>query len=125
MRYKVAIIKKFAAAHYIPGHKGKCKNLHGHTYKAKVTVSSNVLDELGMVIDFETLKKYVNEIIHQFDHQVLNDLLDFKEKTTTAENLAEIISKKLTKKLSNLKVLVESVEIWESDDTVAIYSNTS
>lgn len=64
----------FETGHALYGYDGKCKNVHGHSYKLSVTVigtpisdSSNV--KLGMVIDFGDLKKIVaSEIVDKFDH---------------------------------------------------------
>ncbi len=64
----------FETGHALYGYDGKCKNLHGHSYKLSVTVvgtpisdSSNV--KFGMVIDFGDLKKIVtSEIVDKFDH---------------------------------------------------------
>ena len=63
----------FETGHALYGYDGKCKNVHGHSYKLSVTVigkpisdSSNV--KFGMVIDFSDLKKIVkaNEKIVSF-----------------------------------------------------------
>lgn len=64
----------FETGHALYGYDGKCRNVHGHSYKLSVTVigtpisdSSNV--KFGMVIDFSDLKKIVkNEIVDVFDH---------------------------------------------------------
>jgi len=64
----------FETGHALYGYDGKCKNVHGHSYKLSVTVigkpitdSSNV--KYGMVIDFGDLKKIVKEeIVDVFDH---------------------------------------------------------
>lgn len=64
----------FETGHALYGYDGKCKNIHGHSYKLSVTVigkpitdTSNV--KLGMVIDFGDLKKIVkDEIVDPFDH---------------------------------------------------------
>ena len=64
----------FETGHALYGYDGKCKNVHGHSYKLSVTVigtpisdSSNV--KYGMVIDFGDLKKIVaSEIVDKFDH---------------------------------------------------------
>ena len=64
----------FETGHALYGYDGKCKNVHGHSYKLSVTVigkpitdNSNV--KFGMVIDFTDLKKIVKEeIVDQFDH---------------------------------------------------------
>jgi len=64
----------FETGHALYGYDGKCKNVHGHSYKLSVTVigtpigdSNNV--KYGMVIDFGDLKKIVSsEIVNKFDH---------------------------------------------------------
>lgn len=67
----------FETAHALYGYDGKCKNIHGHSYKLFVTVKGNPIQEsknpkYGMVIDFGDIKKIVNsEIIDVFDHTIL------------------------------------------------------
>jgi len=69
----------FEAAHALYGYDGKCKNIHGHSYKLSVCVLGKPIDDAthiknGMVMDFGDLKKLVNtEIVTVFDHAtVLN-----------------------------------------------------
>ena len=64
----------FETGHALYGYDGKCRNIHGHSYKLSVTVigkpisdSSNV--KYVMVIDLGDLKKIVKkEIVDVFDH---------------------------------------------------------
>ena len=73
---KIRITKQFSfeTGHALYGYDGKCRNVHGHSYKLRVTVigepiadSSNV--KFGMVIDFTDLKKIVlEEVVDVFDH---------------------------------------------------------
>lgn len=73
---KIRITKQFdfETGHALYGYDGKCRNVHGHSYKLSVTVigtpiedSSNV--KYGMVIDFKDLKVIVqDEIVDKFDH---------------------------------------------------------
>ncbi|WP_291098729.1 MULTISPECIES: 6-pyruvoyl trahydropterin synthase family protein [unclassified Flavobacterium] len=73
---KIRITKKFSfeTGHALYGYDGKCKNVHGHSYKLSVTViGTPIVDrsdvKFGMVIDFTDLKKIViEEIVDQFDH---------------------------------------------------------
>ncbi|MDG2436271.1 MAG: 6-carboxytetrahydropterin synthase [Polaribacter sp.] len=64
----------FETGHALYGYDGKCKNVHGHSYKLSVTVSGEPIKDnthvkFGMVIDFSDLKKIVNEeIVDVFDH---------------------------------------------------------
>jgi len=64
----------FETGHALYGYDGKCRNVHGHSYKLSVTVLGTPIDDntnvkYGMVIDFSDLKKIVKEeIVDQFDH---------------------------------------------------------
>lgn len=64
----------FETGHALYGYDGKCKNVHGHSYKLSVTVIGKPITEssevkYGMVIDFSDLKKIVKEeVVDVFDH---------------------------------------------------------
>jgi len=72
----VRVTKKFdfEMAHALDWHDGKCKNLHGHTYKLIISLKGNINQELnqtnnGMVIDFGAVKDLVkNLVVDRFDH---------------------------------------------------------
>lgn len=74
----------FDAAHQLPHHDGKCRNLHGHTYSVTVRLTGRVQGYLrdpkgaqqvnpehGMVLDYRTMKEVVKPIIDQLDHSFL------------------------------------------------------
>lgn len=73
---KIRITKQFdfETGHALYGYDGKCKNVHGHSYKLSVTVIGSPISDTnnvkyGMVIDFGDLKKIVKtEIVDVFDH---------------------------------------------------------
>ncbi|HLV38397.1 6-carboxytetrahydropterin synthase [Xanthomarina sp.] len=73
---KIRITKQFTfeTGHALYGYDGKCKNVHGHSYKLFVTVIGEPIEDstnvkYGMVIDFGDLKKIVkDEIVDVFDH---------------------------------------------------------
>ncbi|MFT5762432.1 MAG: 6-pyruvoyltetrahydropterin/6-carboxytetrahydropterin synthase [Polaribacter sp.] len=64
----------FETGHALYGYDGKCKNVHGHSYKLSVTVIGKPITDssevkYGMVIDFSDLKKIVKEeVVDVFDH---------------------------------------------------------
>lgn len=72
----IRITKQFSfeTGHALYGYDGKCKNVHGHSYRLDVTVfgqpiSDNTHVKFGMVIDFSDLKKIIKEeIVDVFDH---------------------------------------------------------
>lgn len=73
---KIRITKQFTfeTGHALYGYDGKCKNVHGHSYKLSVTVIGSPITDTanvkyGMVIDFGDLKKIVkHHIVDVFDH---------------------------------------------------------
>ena len=77
----------FEAAHALEGYDGKCREIHGHSYRLFVTVIGEpITDEnspkLGMVMDFGDLKRMVNgEIVERLDHAFV------MRRTAHAENL--------------------------------------
>ena len=76
MDHNIRITKQFSfeTGHALYGYDGKCKNVHGHSYKLSVTVIGKPITDhtnvkFGMVIDFGDLKKIVKEeIVNVFDH---------------------------------------------------------
>jgi 6-pyruvoyltetrahydropterin/6-carboxytetrahydropterin synthase len=82
---KIRITKlfDFEMAHALEGHDGLCCNIHGHSYKLRVTVIGTPVDNCkspknGMLIDFSDLKRIVKEtVIDLYDHAlVLNNTTD-------------------------------------------------
>ena len=84
----------FDAAHMLSGYSGKCRNLHGHTYRLEVDVRGEP-DESGMVLDFFELKKCMNEAADRFDHAFLYD-----ERSETERELASFLEKRGLKTVS-------------------------
>ena len=93
---KIRITKQFSfeTGHALYGYDGKCKNVHGHSYKLSVTVIGNPITDgnhvkFGMVIDFTDLKKIVKEeIVDVFDHATV-----FNKTTPHVELARELASR--------------------------------
>lgn len=84
---RVLVSKEFTfdAAHHLHAYEGKCKNLHGHTYKVVIGISG-IPDKTGITLDFGVIKAiWKNEIEIYLDHQYLNETLP--PMNTTAENM--------------------------------------
>ena len=103
----------FEAAHFIYNHPGKCRNLHGHSYKLFVSLEGQVNPETGMIIDFDDLSKVVQKVIQQLDHRFLNDLIPL----STAENISAWIWDQLKPELPGLHQL----ELFETTDNCVIH----
>jgi 6-pyruvoyltetrahydropterin/6-carboxytetrahydropterin synthase len=83
---------------------GSCNNpnYHGHNYNLIVTVSGELNEETGYLIDMKDLSKIIEtEIENRFDHKNLNlDTVEFINLNPTAENIAVVIWRLLRAKIA-------------------------
>lgn len=117
--FEIIIKGNIAAAHFLRGYEGKCKDLHGHTWKVEVVVTAETLDKIGMVADFRVLKKRLKEFLRGADHVCLNDLPYFQNVNPTTENIARYVYREFGKALAPLKI--KEVRAWESDISGVVY----
>ncbi|SDJ84007.1 6-carboxytetrahydropterin synthase QueD [Sediminibacillus albus] len=119
---RVLVSKEFTfdSAHHLHCYEGKCKNLHGHTYRVVFGISGYT-DEIGMVIDFGDIKVLWKEEIEVYlDHRYLNETLPAMN--TTAENIVVWIYEKMAAALreridSNLRL--EYIKLYETPGSFA------
>jgi 6-pyruvoyltetrahydropterin/6-carboxytetrahydropterin synthase len=66
---KIIVHAKFHTGHRQLGYPGKCKFVHGHTWRGTVTVSAEAFprDELDMSLDFGDIK----DVMRFLDHKML------------------------------------------------------
>ena len=100
---------------------GECERLHGHNWNVQVSIASEKLNDLGMVIDFKDLKKKTNTLMDRFDHQYLNEVPPFTELNPTTENIARYIFDELSRIINTDLVKVSKVTVWESPNCCASY----
>jgi 6-pyruvoyltetrahydropterin/6-carboxytetrahydropterin synthase len=123
--YEVTVEDSFAAGHYLRDYKGKCENPHGHNYKVRVTLRGKELDKAGLLLDFKDLKEVMKSVIERLDHQMLNEVEPFTVLNPSAENLARYFYEQAGTRLKSLtqgRVSIGDVTIWETDTTTARYS---
>ena len=123
---RVMVSKEFTfdAAHHLHCYEGKCKNLHGHTYKVVFGISGYV-DEVGLTIDFGDIKEiWKQEIEIYLDHRYLNETLP--PMNTTAENMVVWIFEKMEEALQQDErqlqykgARVEFVRLYETPTSYA------
>jgi 6-pyruvoyltetrahydropterin/6-carboxytetrahydropterin synthase len=122
--FQVTVEDSFAAGHYLRNYRGKCENPHGHNYKVRVTLQGHELDKAGLLLDFKDLKETMKLVIDRLDHQMINDLEPFTSINPSAENIAQYFYRQTTDHLvrvTNGRVSVKEVTIWETDTTTATY----
>jgi len=108
--YRLRIESRFDAAHKLVGYQGKCSRLHGHTWKVEVFVIGEKLDNIGILVDFKTLRDKLEQITEKLDHSFLNDLKEIG--SPTSENISKYIFQNLRGLPKAVKL--EKVRVWES-----------
>jgi 6-pyruvoyltetrahydropterin/6-carboxytetrahydropterin synthase len=103
---------------------GKCNNpnYHGHNYELVASVTGEIDQETGFVMDVKILKDLIkSEVEDAFDHKNLNlDVPEFKDLNPTAENIVVVIYNKLKSKLDD-KLDLEVI-LYETPRNFVSYS---
>lgn len=133
--YYITKVFRFPIGHRLSkiGETNKCSFLHGHNFSLEVRVKSYNLNEKDMVMDFSDLKKLVNEIIDFWDHAMFlneNDNTPVEncnvhrfDGDPTAEVLCRYLFNEIEGRLPT-GIHVDSVSIWETDDSKATYKES-
>ncbi|WP_287585488.1 6-carboxytetrahydropterin synthase [Candidatus Borrarchaeum sp.] len=122
--FEIKVQDSFDACHFLVNTNTQCDNLHGHRWTVWVTFRSDELSSKGWVINFTLVKKWLKEVLQDFDHNVLNYFLD----QPTAENLCYVVFRHLHFRLydyngnSDMQIILKKVEIAETPGNTASYS---
>lgn len=113
-------IFKFEAAHSLPLYKGKCHNLHGHSYKLEIEVSGGIhndqMQDHGMILDFGRLKSVIQPLIDKIDHTILNSTYQYP----TAENMVQEMAWEVNQLLMKEEgTWLTRLRLWETDTSWA------
>ena len=123
--FEVTVEETFAAGHALRNYHGKCENVHGHNYKVRASLEGEQLDEAGLLVDFNDVKRVLNEIIDRVDHKFLNDVAPFDTLNPSAENMARWFFEEMEKILAaapaRTGARLAEVRVWETDTSVAAY----
>ena len=137
---KIAKNFRWEMAHRLQCHKGKCYNMHGHSYKMQVEFEGNINSNTGMVLDYFDVKDIVAPLVDELDHTVviyekdtillekifeLNSAHIIVPFETTAENLVRYFLEKISqanlpKEIKKIKVRVCETENTYAEDEIKL-----
>lgn len=130
---KIAKEFKWEMGHRLTFHHGKCKNLHGHSYRCMIELSGKP-DENGMLLDYYDLKKIIDPIIEKLDHSFMvyekdYELIDVLDKLnsnkvvvdfeSTAENICTYLLNEIKKTSLPSNIEGIKVRVLETENTYA------
>ena len=108
-RTRVTCTFGFEAAHRLAWHTGRCRNLHGHSYRLDVSVEGP-LDANGVVLDFDTLQDVVRtQVVDRWDHRDLNEVLE--------NPTAELLALRAWELLTGAGLDLAALRLWETSDS--------
>ncbi len=119
--FTLCVKDSFAAAHRLIGYKGKCEELHGHNFTVEIFISGESLGDDGMLIDFQTIKRHLANILDVLDHKYINEIPFFAERASSAEYIAMYIFSEMERCMEGERVSVRKVRVWESERAYASY----
>jgi 6-pyruvoyltetrahydropterin/6-carboxytetrahydropterin synthase len=123
---------RFCYGHRLLNYDGKCRHLHGHNGRVVITLQSDRLDALGMVVDFSQIKRVVHGWIDaNLDHRMIlhkddpalphlkaqGEPVFVIDVNPTAESIARLIFEFA----QSQGFPVVEVKLWETDDSCAVF----
>lgn len=137
MAHKLTKSFRFESAHRLcKGYKGKCSNIHGHSWNGHIELECKSLDEFDMGVDFKLMGEFIKAIEKEYDHKLIlckddTELIDLCSRNEwavlvtkdnpTCETLAGIIYRDAELYFSALPIRVKSVRIEETCTTSCTY----
>ena len=79
------------------------RRIHGHSYRAEVTIQGIPDQKTGMIIDLTIFENILEEVRGKLDHRFLDEINDLGP--ATLENLSEWIWNKLENSLEGLAMV--------------------
>ena len=117
----VSVETHFWASHQLTLPDGSKEPLHSHNFSVTADVGSDMLSNMGLVMDFRRLKAMLDNIVAEFDNVTLDSIDYFGQNNSTAENVAKYIYEKLRPGLPK-DVKLEAVSVAEGPGCLAKFA---
>ena len=121
--FTISVETHFWASHQLVLPEGSKEPGHNHNWSVTADLSSEKLDSMAVVMDFQKLKAMVDNIVAKFDNRALNEISYFKQNSPSAENVAKYIYEKLLIKLPK-GVKLQSIRVVEEQGCSAKFSES-
>jgi len=120
--FEVAYETTFCATHVLHEAGKPIEPQHGHDWRVEVVAAGESLDRLGVVVDFEHLKKAVGEVCGRFHYGDLTSHPDFAGQSPSAEAVARYFFREVKTAMGSEGRHLSRVRVWEAPGCSATYS---
>jgi len=121
--FTISVETSFWASHQLVLPEGSKEPVHHHNWLVSADVSSDKLNSMAVVMDFQELKAMVDDIVSEFDNMALNEISYFRQNNPSAENVAKYIYEKLRAKLPE-GVKLQNIRVVEEPGCAANFSES-
>jgi 6-pyruvoyltetrahydropterin/6-carboxytetrahydropterin synthase len=122
LMFEVAYETTFCATHVLHDAGKPIEPQHGHDWRVEVVAAGESLDRLGVVVDFEHLKKAIGEICGRFHYGDLTSHPDFTGQSPSAEAVARHFFREVRAAMGPEGRHLSRVRVWEAPGCSATYS---
>ena len=111
--FTISVERHFRASHQLILPDGSKEPVHDHDWVVTASLSSEKLNNMGVVMDFRALKAMIDKTVAGFDYTALESTGYFQQNNPSAENVAKYIYEKLRielpegVKLRNIRIVEE------------------
>ena len=111
--FTVSVERHFHASHQLTLPDGSKEPVHSHDWVVNADLSSEKLNNMGIVMDFRELQAMIDKTVAEFHNKALESIGYFQQNNPSAENVAKYIYEKLLielpegVKLQNIRVMEE------------------
>ena len=120
--FEVAYETTFCATHVLHDDGNPIEPQHGHDWRVEVVAAGEALDRLGVVVDFEHLKKAVGEICGRFHYGDITSHPGFADQSPSAEAVARYFFDEVKTAMGAEGRHLRRVRVWEAPGCSATYS---
>lgn len=119
--FEVAYETTFCATHRLTDGERPIEPLHGHDWRVEAVAAGESLDRIGVVVDFEILKRVVGEVASRFHYKDINEHPAFAGRSPSAEAVARYFFEEVRKGLAVGGGALRRVRVWEAPGCSATY----
>ena len=119
--FEVAYETTFCATHRLTQDGKPIEPLHGHDWRVEAVAAGEALDRVGVVVDFEVLKKVVGEVAARFHYKDVNQHPAFGAQSPSAEAVARYFFEEVRNGMGAEGKRLRRVRVWEAPGCSASY----
>jgi 6-pyruvoyltetrahydropterin/6-carboxytetrahydropterin synthase len=120
MSFEVGIAGNVRASHVMPGRPPPEGDRHAHDYRVRVTIEREELDEAGMVVDLDVLRRALDEAIADVAGADLDERLGVEG--VTVERFAAWVHARIADAIGVLPDATLRVRVWEDPEAFGGYA---